>query len=376
MAFWDDLAKSIFGSNDEPGALGLGYHQVDKHDIDKGNFQDPHSEGMRRNLQAQTAHAAGRQAQQVQAAQQDSVREYGGARVDPYERSARAALGSATSADSARIDRSQDAQGRAAQLAFISSLQDQAAGRGPSLATLQMRQGMDRAQAQAMGAAQAMGGSSALAQRNLAANQAQAARQAGLDAAALRTQEQLNAQGQLGNAVAALRGQDAQLATSQAGFDQQANLATADAQNRRTLQQGQMDLANTQFNATQGNQRAALQAQLVQQAQLGNRDAYNAMLAQNTAFRQQANLANQEAYFKQLGLNDAQVRYLLDAQLQQNDRDRAANMEYERMRTQQDIGMAPTDLAAYRQAADARSAFIASLTQGNYISPFTGEEEG
>ena len=174
---------------------------------------------------------------------------------------------------SAQIDPTQQAQMRAQQQDFISALQEQSAGRGPSLAGMQL----DDARNQQIETAMAL----AASQRGLGAGQglrsiAQQTQEAGQfaarEAARGRIAEQLAARQQLGGALQGARAQDIGLATSQAGLQQQASLANQAAameagarnqaaQNQFALQQGSMD----QQLALE-NQRAGLTAQSQQDA--------------------------------------------------------------------------------------------------------------
>lgn len=171
-------------------------------------------------------------------------------------------LGKAATVKGAQIDQSQQAQFRQGQMNLANSLAQQAAGKGPSVSAAQFKAASDTnlAQQQAL-AASARGGSTALAGRQAAQNTSAFNQQAAQQAAIGRMQEQQAAQAQLGSVLNAGRGADIGLATSQAGFNQAANLANQDAANKFMLQQGQMD---------QNVNLANLKAQL---AQTGMNDA-------------------------------------------------------------------------------------------------------
>jgi hypothetical protein len=105
----------------------------------------------------------------------------------------------------------QYSQFRQNQAGLISQLEAAANGTGPSAAALQMRQAMDQAAgAQASAAAGAGGrGVNAGAAQRLAMNNTAAIQSKGAaDTAIIRAQEQLNARGQLGNAIAQGRSAD------------------------------------------------------------------------------------------------------------------------------------------------------------------------
>ena len=96
-----------------------------------------------------------------------------------------------------------DPQALAQQQAFVQSLQAQMAGQGPNLAQEQLRQATSANQAMAAGmAASQKGISPALAQRQALMNQAAMQQQAAGQAGTLRAQQQLQAQGLLGQQLA------------------------------------------------------------------------------------------------------------------------------------------------------------------------------
>lgn len=107
------------------------------------------------------------------------------------------------------FDQSQANAARSQQQSFADMLAQQAAGNGPSVAQNQLRMGQEAAAKQAMAlAASNPGVSPGMALRmaqNQASDQALAVNQ---QAAALRAQEQLGAQAQLGQTLQGMRGQD------------------------------------------------------------------------------------------------------------------------------------------------------------------------
>lgn len=135
---------------------------------------------------------------------------------------------------------------RANQAGLISQLEAMARGEGPSAATLQMREAMDRAAgAQASAAAGAAGrGANAgaafrQASNNMAAIQAQGAR----DTATMRAAEQINALGQLGQVTAQGRAADEGINQFNAAAQNQVALANLQA---RLQQLGLNDQAQLQ----------------------------------------------------------------------------------------------------------------------------------
>lgn len=116
------------------------------------------------------------------------------------------------------MDTSQQAHFRAGQTNLAQQLAEQAAGRGPSLASLQMKQNTDDAIRSAM--AMAASGRSGTAGGRLKQAQDQASmlqQQGARDSAALRIQEQMAARQQLGGLLGQGRQQDIGIATQDLG---------------------------------------------------------------------------------------------------------------------------------------------------------------
>lgn len=159
------------------------------------------------------------------------------------------------------------------QMGLVNALQQQAAGKGPSLATNQMQQNVEQSlQAAASQQASQRGRvNPALAARNMANQTASANQNAAMQSAQMRMQEQMNAQGQLGNALSQARGQSQAYDLNQANLNQNAN----------------------QFNAEQTNRTNLNQANLANEA----------------------GKANMEAKLRQTGMNDAQVKAMMGAQM-------------------------------------------------------------
>lgn len=143
----------------------------------------------------------------------------------------------------------QEQEARNNQTDFIRQLQAQMSGQGPSLANLQLQQATNRNVAQAMGqAASQRGVNPALAARLAMNNAAGANQQAASDSAIIRQQEMMNAQQQLGGAIAGQRQGDltavdrdlgAKMGREQLGVQQQTGInqvqssAYSDAAQRR-----------------------------------------------------------------------------------------------------------------------------------------------
>lgn len=111
-------------------------------------------------------------------------------------------------------------------------LEEAVAGRGPSVAELQFQKSKEDAMAgNSAIAASAQGGNRALAARSAMYANAQMGQAAARDSAILRAQEQIQARGELANAIQQGRAADLGFASTQAGMNQEAALANANARN-------------------------------------------------------------------------------------------------------------------------------------------------
>lgn len=220
------LGGQIFGNGEDPGILGVGMFDAKKYDINEGAFKDGGTYDSRRSQFAnQLSQAMSRQAPTVQGVQINQ---------DPAN------------------------QVRGRQMTLADQLTAQAAGQGPSLATMQLKQASDRNLANAMAFAASQRGGGGLALRNVRNQQTDIMGQAARDAAMARMQEQLTAREQLAGVLQGTRGQDLTVATSQAELQNAANLANQkalleqqglnDAQ-ARFYNQGMMDLDMKQREA-------------------------------------------------------------------------------------------------------------------------------
>lgn len=162
----------------------------------------------------------------------------------------------------------------ARQTALADMLQQQAEGKGPSLAQLQLQQATQANNSQAASAiASQRGINPALAARMIMQNQAAANQQAAAQSAQLRMQEQMGARTMLGSALSAQRGQD--ISQQQANTQRQGLAAQLLSQQRgQDISQQQMygQLLGTAGNLQQGQnqiglQQAAENARLKMQAQ-------------------------------------------------------------------------------------------------------------
>ncbi len=149
---------------------------------------------------------------------------------------------------------SQQQAARANQSGLISQLQAQAAGKGPSLASAQLKAASDRSLAQQLAAASAQrGGNQAALQRALANSQAAQSAQLAQESAQARIQEQMAARSQLADVLQSQRGTDlqSQLAQQQAaaqGLGQAFDINAAQQAQQAALEK----LRTDQFLAAQG----------------------------------------------------------------------------------------------------------------------------
>lgn len=142
----------------------------------------------------------------------------------------------------------QQNQSRDMQMNLMQQLQDQAAGKGPSLAQMQLQKGTDAnmMSAMALGQAQRGAGQGGM-QKGIAQQQASIGQGMANDSAMLRLQEQMQARQMLGQGLQGMRGQD----QGWAGMDTQNNQFNAGQGNQ-----------NGQFNAGQTNQMNTAKGQL------------------------------------------------------------------------------------------------------------------
>lgn len=195
----NEVGGAIFGTGENAGILGTGQYKAKGQNINEKAFTDNEDLKKRQaEFQRQLQEIQARKAQQVAAAQ---------------------------------INTGPQDQFRNAQLGLVSQLQQQAAGQGPSLADMQLRQGADRnlSNAIAMQASQRGGMAGGLAMRNIAQQRADLGQQLAAQSGMQRLQEQQQAQQMLGGISGGARGQDIGLASTQAEMQQQAALANQNA---------------------------------------------------------------------------------------------------------------------------------------------------
>lgn len=190
---------------------------------------------------------------------------------------------SATGVAPTTIDQSQQGQFRSRQQALADMLERRANGTGgPSAAENQLSQASDRnlRQTQAMAASQ-RGGVTAMQGKDLQDRLSLSQNELAGTAATLRANESASALGQLGQVVGEGRGQDINLATSQAQIQQQQRMADAENELRsRGLNDEAIARAmQTQFGVDQYN------AMLEQRTKESNADIQRGNLAANAAWQ-------------------------------------------------------------------------------------------
>jgi len=225
-----------------------------------------------------------------------------------------------------QLDAANDAEVRLAQKGLLSQLQGQAAGTAPSLAQQQMMQAQDRnlRTGAALAAGSSKGANAALGLRTaLMANGemgAQNAQQAGI----LRLQEQQGAMNQLAGLTGQMRQADLSLAGQNAQLEQQAAM---------------------------GNQQAALALAMEK-----NKFTYG-----QAQLNQQTGLANQEAQLKAMGMNDAAIASLLGMRFGMEQNQNAAMQEWAKQYQQNEQFKAKMASDEEEAAAKRRGGFFSAI---------------
>ncbi len=298
-----------------------------------------------------------------------------------------------------QINQGQSNQERAAQLGLQGQLQAAAAGQGPSVANLQLQQATQQNLKAQMAAAASMRGgvNPALAQRNLGLQGAATGQQAAAQSAMIKMQEQQAAQANLGNLLSGVRGQDINMAQTQAqlnqqaalqnaaqrqaafgqnaGFLQQANmqnaqlgqnmtLANMDAWNQRNAMQAQLNQGVNLANMQGLNQYGIAQGQLNQQAMLSNQDWQNKAQFQNAQNQQQMAMQNMQNQLQMAGLNDAQIQAMMKMQFGVNAAQMGASQALDQSMKNDALQWEQVKMAAQNHAMQNQNAAIGSIFQG------------
>lgn len=225
-------------------------------------------------------------------------------------RNRKAATAQSATAQAAGINAAPQGEVRKQQMALLGQLTQAANGQGPSAAQSMLTAATDRnlQQSAALANSQRGGMGGAAAARQVQAQAGVAGQQAANDAATLRVQEQQAAMGMLSQLSGSVRGQDMDLATQQAGLQQQANLANAQMQQQANLanlqsEQGQRQLNQqaVQYYLTQGMDMAMAQ-------QRANFDMQQLLVNQNIAYNQIAADAHSRIGANRVGLIGAGIQ--------------------------------------------------------------------
>lgn len=219
------------------------------------------------------------------------------ATVGDVERVVGPSLGAAERFNASRLDTAGDSAYRQRQLDFANSLSEAAAGRGPSIAGLQLQQGLEASQrAQMSAVAGARGLSPALAQRLAMRQGAALQQQTNIESAKARLAEALEARKQLGDVITQGRAAELGIASQNASLEQQAAQVNAAAANERAVQSGELGLRADLANQQAVQQRNTQQAQLTQDASTQTAQMVNSRELNQANLIQDANKANQGAF--------------------------------------------------------------------------------
>lgn len=299
MGWGSDLYGAFYGDQDQAGLFGTGTFTPQYRQANVESFRDPSNGGWMNQAWHERQAVGARRTPTATAATLGSVANVAAPTVG-YD-----------AGTAATIDQGAANEARGYQIGLLGQLQKQAAGEGPSLATAQLKAGMDANVAAQMAMAGSQKGisSAGLGARTLAMQGSAAGQQVAQQGALLRMQEALNAQQQLGGLASGLRAQDLGVAGQQAA-----------------LTQG-MELSNIQ----QKNAANLAQAGFGMQAGLANQQWQNQFGLTQGQFDQQAALANQQAQLGMFGLEDAAASKYLGMAMGANENDRQAYMDYEHL---------------------------------------------
>lgn len=338
-----DIGDKVGGTDTDPGLFGTAKRKTAIADPSQGNFWDPNSGKIAGELQDRRAAIDARTAPQA-----------GATRIGQLERigAAQGQVGVLSDAEriaAAQINQAQDAQTRGMQMGLLAQLQDQASGNGvgQDLAAQAYRKATEQSLRGSMALAATAGAPAALAARGIA-DQNAAVNAA--NAQALSTDKMnaaLASQGLLGQLSGAARGQDQSMAMTQAQLEQQARMTNANAGNEFNMARFNADNAMSQFNAG-----------MRQDSSKFNAGAANTRTMTQADMDQQLKLANMKAELESRGLNDAQIRDLLDDEMTQYERDRQGNIEYEKLLNRARMGKDSAEQQAWDNASSNRQAVV------------------
>ena len=220
------------------------------------------------------------------------------ARVAPVA-NASAAQATAAPVTAATLDQSQQQQLRQRQMSLLDSIERG----GPSAAEATLRKATDEAIATQAGSVAAARGTGRAGAQWQAANQIAGIQgRAGADAAILRAGEEQKRRDQLLQGYEGTRGADIGVASTQAGFQQQANITGAQLQTGVSQSNASNQTNVSLANASAENVRGLKQADLEQAAAAGNQSAINEMRTRQAQLNQTADITT-----AQLGLDAAKA---------------------------------------------------------------------
>lgn len=183
--------------------------------------------------------------------------------ITPVEYGETSTFGGVNVGPAVRLNRKEELATKAKLNALGDQLWATAKGEGPSIAGMQMQANTEQALAANRAAAAGVGRMNAgLAMRTLGQQQSQALSSAAMGSAALKMQEAQAAQQAYGGLMSNMRAQDFAAAAkqadyqhatdlAQAGFSQQAQLASMDALNRAVAARAQLGIQNNQLGLSQ-----------------------------------------------------------------------------------------------------------------------------
>lgn len=160
------------------------------------------------------------------------------------------------------IDRTGDAEWLDRQRKLAGALEAQMRGEGPSLAKDTLDQATDRNLKQSFALARSGRGQAGIGLRAAQIQGAEGAQAAAKSAAMIRSNEQLDAQKQLGGLTATARETERGYATDQANLNQKTGLFNTEQSNLRQTQEAENRYNTSSFNANARNQRMLTQAEL------------------------------------------------------------------------------------------------------------------
>lgn len=360
-----DTGDALFGNSNKPGVFGTGQQKFNPYTIDPNAAKTANGAQLAADAQQRLATVDARKAPTMKSAQIGDMQTIGSQTLGAAGQSTAANAGQAAQMQGATIARGEDQQARAMQSNLNQQLMDQSQGKGPSLASMQLKEATDRNNKAAMGLAAATGnGNVALAQRNAMLAQGENNQAAARDAAMARVAEQNAARAQLGQNLGTTRAQDIGVNTTQAQLAQDAGRENMGATNNFALQNAGFAQQTNLANTAAGNDFRLQQAQLDYQRMAQNAQMQNNRTMSQAELNQQAAMQNQQATLANRAQQDAMSQYYFGSQMGLDQADRAAAMQLEGMRAQQSMGQMGLERGAYEDAARRQSNAMGGIING------------